>query len=209
MMDIDFSAWFTGKSLSTDWASKSFPVWASLLAARRNEALDVLEIGSWEGRSAIFFLRYLTRCCITCVDTFAGGPEYAFVPEWANALPFIEDRFDSNLAEFGERVEKIKAMSCRGLARLMTEGRCFDLVYIDGSHHSADVQSDAMLSWPMVRDRGIVIFDDYEWEFLPHKTDRPKLGVDTFLMVHAGRYRELHRGYQLIIEKTGPSERAS
>jgi predicted O-methyltransferase YrrM len=203
MRDTDFSEWFAGKSFSTDWTSRFFPIWAFLLAPRRHEALEVLEIGSWEGRSAIFFLQYLKKCRITCIDTFGGSPEHALRPNWASALPHIEKRFDSNLADFGVRVEKIKSTSSRGLARLLTEERRFDLVYIDGCHHSADVQADAVSSWPMILDRGVVIFDDYEWTFFAREIDRPKLGIDTFLSAHTNQYRELHRGYQLIIEKIG------
>jgi predicted O-methyltransferase YrrM len=202
-MDSDFSEWFSGKSFSTDWTSRFFALWASLLASRRDEALEVLEIGSWEGRSAIFFLQYLRNCRLTCIDTFAGSPEHALRPKWAVELPHVEQRFDGNLAEFSGRVEKIKSTSFRALARLLIEERRFDVVYIDGSHHSADVQADAVFSWPMIQDRGIVIFDDYEWTFFPDEIDRPKLGIDSFLLVHAGQYRELHREYQLIIEKTG------
>ena len=32
MTDVDFSQWFVGKSLSTDWTSRFFPIWAPLLA---------------------------------------------------------------------------------------------------------------------------------------------------------------------------------
>jgi hypothetical protein len=202
-MDTEFSAWFSGKSLSTDWTSRFFAVWASLLARRRDEALDVLEIGSWEGQSAIFFLRYLGSCRLTCIDTFLGSPELLLREKWRVALPFVEQRFDGNLAEFGGRLQKIKDTSSRALPRLLAEGRRFDVVFIDGSHHSADVHSDAMYCWPMVRDRGIVIFDDYEWTVLADPIDRPKLGVDAFLDEHAGQYRELYREYQLIIEKSG------
>jgi predicted O-methyltransferase YrrM len=206
MMDPDFAAWFAGKSLTTDWTSPFFSLWASLLAPRRDEALGVLEIGSWEGRSAIFFLQYLKRCRLTCIDTFAGSAEHALRPNWAEALPHIEERFDSNLAEFGARVEKIKSASSRGLAGLLTENRRFDLVYVDGSHHSADAQADAVSCWPMVRDRGIVIFDDYEWTLFPDEIDRPKLGIDAFLSVRNDQYCVLHRGYQLIIEKVAHSQ---
>ena len=128
-------------------------------------------------------------------------------PKWAEALPHIEARFDANLAEFGARVEKIKDVSFCALARLLTENRRFDLVYVDGSHHSADVQADAVFSWPMINVGGIVIFDDYEWTFYPGETSRPKLGIDTFLAVRPGQYRELHREYQLIIEKIESPQR--
>jgi len=202
-MDPDYSAWFAGKSLSTDWTSRFFPLWATLFQSRRDEALDILEIGSWEGRSAIFFLNYFSKCRLTCIDTFAGSPEHALRHKWSAQLAHVEQRFDSNLAAFGKRFEKIKSPSSQALARLITDERRFDLVYVDGSHHSADVQSDAVFSWPMVRDGGIVIFDDYEWTFFADEVARPKLGIDSFLSVHAGQYRELYRGEQIIIQKIG------
>jgi predicted O-methyltransferase YrrM len=204
-METDFSAWFSGKSLSTDWTSRFFHIWASLLATRRDQPLEVLEIGSWEGRSAIFFLQYFRNCRLTCIDTFQGSPEHLLRPKWQVELPHIEERFDRNLAEFSGRFEKIKDTSSRALARLRAQGRRFDVVYVDGSHHSADVRADAESCWPMIRHRGIVIFDDYEWTFFPDEADRPKPGVDAFLKAHAGQYRELHREYQLVIEKTGDS----
>jgi predicted O-methyltransferase YrrM len=202
-MDTEFSAWFSGKSFSTDWTSRFFPVWASLLAPRRDQALEILEIGSWEGRSAIFFLQYLRNCRLTCIDTFRGSAEHLLRHKWRVELPYVEQRFDRNLAEFNGRVQKIKDTSSQALVRLLAEKRRFDVVYIDGSHHSADVQADAMNCWPLMRDRGIVIFDDYEWTFFSDEIDRPKLGVDAFLLEHSGQYRELHREYQLIIEKSG------
>jgi predicted O-methyltransferase YrrM len=203
-MEEVYSAWFQGKSLTTDWTSGHLSIWADLFAARRNEPLAVLEIGSWEGRSAIFFLRYFHNSRITCIDTFAGSAEHLETPAWTIELPHIEARFDSNLAEFGDRVEKLKDTSRSALARLGADNRRFDLIFIDGSHHSADVQSDAVLSWPLLRERGIVIFDDYEWDLRAADIERPKLGVDTFLQSKRAEYRELHRGYQLIVEKTAP-----
>jgi len=200
-MTDDYSAWFRRKAFTTDWTSQFFPTWASLLEPRRDESLAVLEIGSWEGRSAIFFLRYLRNCRLTCIDAFAGSAEHLATPKWSIELPHIEARFDSNLAEFGGRVEKLKDTSSRALSNLQAQGRRFDLVYVDGSHRSVDVRSDATLSWPMVRERGIVIFDDYEWDLAPDPAERPALGVDAFLSDIAGAYRELHRGYQVIIER--------
>jgi len=202
MSDPDFACWFEGKTFSTDWTSRFFSTWAALLGPRRDQRLDVLEIGSWEGRSAVFFLHYLRNCRLTCVDTFAGSVEHAMREKWAVALPGIEARFDANVAEFGARVEKIKAASSDALAMLAAAGRRFDLVFVDGSHHSADAQADAAGSWPLLRPGGVVIFDDYEWTFFPDEVDRPKRGIDTFLAAHSGQFRELLRDYQLIIEKT-------
>lgn len=200
----ELADWFAGKALSSDWTSRFFADWARLLAPRRHEPLDLLEIGSWEGRSALFFLNYLPASRLTCVDSFAGSPEHHAREKWLTALPHIEARFDANLAPFAGRVEKIKARSTPALARLLLAGRRFDLVYLDGSHHSADVLADAVLSWPLLRPGGLAIFDDYAWNLYPPDDLRhPKQGVDAFLAVQAGRFRERLRGEQVIVEKTG------
>jgi predicted O-methyltransferase YrrM len=67
--------------------------------------------------------------------------------------------------------------------------RRYDLVYVDGSHHSADVYTDATLAWPLLNDEGILIFDDYEWTLMPEENSRPKLGIDAFLSAHVGQSR--------------------
>lgn len=200
-MQNDYSAWFIGKDFTTDWTSKRSARWASLFSARRDNICKVLEIGSWEGRSAIFFLNFFPNCKVTSIDTFAGSPEHIQILGWANFISDCERRFDANLAEYGQRMEKIKATSCVGLAQLAMDFRRFDLIYVDGSHHSADVYIDAAASWPMLVSGGIMIFDDYEWSMMQTEAERPKLGVDAFLAAQAGQYRELHRRYQIIIER--------
>src|SRR5947209_5215362 len=91
--------WFRGKQLSTDWASYHFTTWRRVLSPLRNEPIRVLEIGSWEGRSALFFLNFFRGSTITCIETFAGGEEHYARKDWAAELPNIEARFDHNLAQ--------------------------------------------------------------------------------------------------------------
>ena len=200
-MAENFASYFERKSFSFDWTSSNFDVWVGLLTERRAEPLRILEIGSWEGRSAVFFLNFLPASKIVCIDTFSGGREHWLRKRLLAALPFIERRFDANLAEFSGRVEKRKAKSIDALGDLALDQRRFDLVYVDGSHAAIDVYRDALLSWAMLNPRGIMILDDYEWpEPLPERA-KPRLGVDTFLATLAGGYKELHRGYQVIIAK--------
>jgi hypothetical protein len=135
------------------------------------------------------------------VDTFAGSVEHQAVPEWRSSVAGLESRFDRNTAAFGNRVEKVKATSAHALGRFAIERRRFDVAYIDGSHHSADVYADAVLTWPLLNDNAVVIFDDYDWPMMETPEERPKLGVDTFLGTVLGQYIELHRGYQLIVAK--------
>ena|SRR5215472_17578497 len=48
-------------------------------ARLRKAPLRIVEIGSWEGRSALFFLKYLPYSSIVCIDTFQGTPEESHV----------------------------------------------------------------------------------------------------------------------------------
>jgi predicted O-methyltransferase YrrM len=196
------AGWFAGKTFGHDWTSVHFPTWARLLARYRDAAAAVVEIGSWEGRSALFFLNYLPQCRLVCIDTFAGSEEHQAHPEvFADDLTRIERRFDANLAAFRDRLEKIKAPSATALTELGIAGRRFDIAYVDGSHRAADVYGDGVLAWSMLLSGGTLIFDDYEWAYMPAPDANPKLGVDSFLRAFAGQYRVVHRGFQIAIER--------
>jgi len=200
--EAEAAGWFADKTFGHDWASGNFPTWVRLLARYRDVPVRVIEIGSWEGRSALFFMNYLPRSKLVCIDTFEGSEEHRAHPEaFASDLPEIERRFDANLAPFAARLEKRKAASAVALTELGIEGRRFDIAYIDGSHRSADVYGDGVLTWSMLLPGGIMIFDDYEWEWMPEPLSNPKLGIDSFLRAFEGQYRMVHKGFQVAIEK--------
>ena len=200
---FDPESCFTGKNLTTDWTSRNYQSWIDILAPLRDMPVSVLEIGSWEGRSALFFLNFLPRCMIVCVDTFKGSSEHH---AWSfkrriSQLRLIERRFDENLAPFSARVEKCKEHSLVALGRFGLAQRRFDLVYIDGSHLAVDVYRDGILTWPLVAPGGIIIFDDYIFP-VGLESDRPNVGIDAFLATVKDRYVELARGHQIIIRKS-------
>ncbi len=199
----NFEAYFAGAELTTNWTSRNYRLWADLLAPRRHEPLRLLEIGSWEGRSALFFLNYLPHASIVCIDTFAGSLEHRSWPFWRRwrQLHRIERRFDCNLAPFASRTEKLKANSRLALARLGLAGRRFDFIYVDGSHVAIDVYRDGVLAWPLVAAGGMLVFDDYQRKLGPEQ-DRPAVGIDAFLETVKGDYEELFRGHQVAIRKT-------
>lgn len=200
--EADVAGWYDGKDFSCDWTTNRTPLWIELLEAYRGLPVRVLEIGSWEGRSALFFLNYLPKCHLTCVDTFGGNVEHHEDDYFAALVPGIETRFDSNVAAFQGRVEKLKGSSSAMLPQLGVARRRFDIAYVDGSHYAVDVYADAALTWSLMAPGGIVIFDDYAWELMNNDNERPKLGIDAFLETIAGQYRVVHRDYQLVIARS-------
>lgn len=201
---LRYRSWFADKDFSSDWTSGNFTMWRRVLSPLRDEPLRILEIGSWEGRSAVFFLNFFPRATITCVDTFGGSAEEHYVyAQLAAQLSQAEARFDRNLAPFGARVTKIKNHSVAALARLDAENRRFDLAYIDGGHRRDDVMADSLGVWRLLAPGGIVIWDDYEWGRGLAPDERPQPAIDDFLRDHRGAYRLLAKTYQLAIERLG------
>ncbi len=190
------------QDFSTDWTSVHFPVWRKVLAPLRESPVAALEVGSWEGRSALFFLDQLPKCHLTCVDAFEVRPDKADRPGFAEQIRLAEERFDRNIAPFSERVEKIRETSAIALAALLIAGRTFDLVYIDGSHQTDDVLIDTALAWPMLRNNGVLIWDDY-------RTESVRAAVDAFVSLRQDRLEVVQRGKQMIIQRRPPPVLAS
>lgn len=189
--------WYRGKSFTTDWTTHNFAVWAETLAELRERPVAVLEVGSWEGRSAIFFLEYLPLSSVTCIDTFAGGSEHS-----KRSVAGIEKRFDANLAAYAGRVRKIKGRSASALDALVAEGSMFDVIYIDGSHRRDDVLVDSLLAWHILNSGGILIWDDYLWNSEHPVSERPQQAIDVFLALHEHEWVRRQVGAQMIVQKT-------
>ena len=132
---------------------------------------------------------------LTCVDSFDVGDSDRYA-DYQEELPFVEQRFDSNLAEFNGRVRKLKGASVPTLWSLGTANELFDLIYIDGSHERDDVLLDSLLSWRVLAPGGVIMWDDYKGAAGLPDERRPQGAVDAFLRMHP--MRVLHRRYQMI-----------
>lgn len=182
-------------SFTADWMSPRVEDWRQDFAKfAGHPGIRMLEIGSYEGRSAVWFLENILThptSRLVCIDPFFD--------------PRVEMRFDHNVRLSGarERLEKRRGRSESVLPQL--ERASFDLIYVDGSHDAPFVLLDAMLSWELLKPGGILAFDDYEWEPELPPQSRPKLAIDLFLASHAGRYQLLRQAYQVVIEKKDSS----
>lgn len=197
------TAWFAGKDFTSDWTSHAIVTFPRILGGLSKRELQVLEVGSWEGRSAILLLELLPLCRLTCIDTFKGPLAYQSGDEaHAEAARNAERRFDHNLAAYGDRVEKIKDRSFPALDRLGVLGRKFDVIYIDGSHMRDDVLADSLLAWPLLKSGGLLIWDDYLWRSDEFSSDaRPQEAIDLFLTLHAGDLTVIEHGQQVAAKR--------
>jgi predicted O-methyltransferase YrrM len=186
---------------SNTWFDGSIELWVKLLAPVKalGWPVQMLEIGSWEGRSSVFLLGYFPQGKLTVVDTWEGGVEYQQRAELAT----LEQRFDHNVSAFGDRLVKRKGLSSVVLSELASREReCFDFIFIDGSHFADDVMIDAVMAWRLLRNGGILVFDDYLWRLERYGWKKnPAQAINLFLRLVHGDHVLLHVGYHLAVRK--------
>ncbi len=130
--------------------------------------VEILEIGSWAGVSALTWAwaaRELDlKCHITCIDPWKPYfntaldtlPIYSEMNEAADS---IYELFRHNTAGI-EHLTSVRAKSCDVLPAMIASS-C-DLIYIDGSHEYEDVRFDMEESLRLIRNGGIICGDDLE-----------------------------------------------
>jgi predicted O-methyltransferase YrrM len=183
---------------TTRWFDGNAVEWMRIFQSQGlvGKPIRVLEIGSWEGRSAVFLLHHLPLATVTAVDTWQGGRQNAGDPR----LVRIEELFDANVARYGARVRKVKSTSAE-FFRNGEHSLPFDLIYVDGSHDADDVIVDAVRGFELLAAGGIMIFDDYLWERGSDRRLTPAVAINRFLRMNRGRYRILSVTGQIILKK--------
>lgn len=183
------------------WFDMNIVPWAVTFpkAFNRTDPLRILEIGSWEGRSSLFFLTYFTQAQLTAVDTWAGSDEWHY--NATSDLRDLETRFDHNVSYGAGRVTKRKGSSLAVLPKLIDEQQQFDLIYVDGSHFADDAITDSLNAWRLLKQGGVMIFDDVMWPAYPRARANTAWAIHKFLKYHAGEYKILHAQYQIILKK--------
>ncbi|MGI0489419.1 glycosyltransferase [Pantanalinema rosaneae CENA516] len=194
-----------GYQFTQDWFSINLPVWEKYLTPLANTPeLRVLEIGSWEGRSTCWLVDHVLThptARLTCIDTFEGGVENKAAYD-DQFLKTIEQRFDFNIAHTAspEKVRKAVGQSQLVLRSLIPD--FYHLVYIDGSHIASDVLEDTLLTWGLVKVGGMIVFDDYGFNFPQGIAENPpRVAIDAFMKVFSSKIKLIHQGYQVILEK--------
>lgn len=190
-------------------------VWDSLIS--QINPTRILEIGSYEGASTCYLIEKLAvskEIELHCVDTWEGGVEHkqGGVAE-ANMFE-VEDRFHHNtqvaISKVKNNVQLIlhKGLSDLVLSQLISDGKqgYFDFIYVDGSHQAPDVLCDALLSFRLLKNNGVIAFDDYLWqEQLPHGADPircPKIAIDAFTNIYCRKIRVISAPLnQLYVQK--------
>lgn len=228
-----------------DWFQHALAVWPQLISmlpegetygAADHGQRTFLEIGSFEGRSAVWIIENMMRAgdWIDCVDTWEGGEEHSaedmegtearFIHNITHALGGVDVTYPPEFSSSRhvryadkaptegqrKRVYKYKMPSTEMLGQKLhfqmsmlkpEHVPLYGFIYIDGSHIARDVLTDACMAWPLLKPKGIMVFDDYLWGEPRDILHRPKPAIDAFVNLFAEDLNIVHVGYQLIVQK--------
>jgi beta-1,4-mannosyl-glycoprotein beta-1,4-N-acetylglucosaminyltransferase len=164
----------------------------------KNSPIKILEIGSHEGRSSVFFSRFLEHkeSTLTCIDPFLG--EDVTTP--VNSRTFQLYTHNISLTGKGSQIRLEKKYSGQALMELFLKKETFDYILIDGSHLTKDVIVDAVLSYKLLKSGGILFFDDYMGGDI-HSLTYPKIAIDSFVNCYKNCIEILHVGYHYVVKK--------
>lgn len=120
---------------------------------------NVVEIGSWKGKSTFYLACGLIQGSggkVCCVDHHTGSREQRA----RNSAPIntLND-FTENMRKYnvGHKIQTYVMDSIEASKEIEDN---IDLIFIDGSHEYKDVKADFKLWWPRLNQRGIMAFHD-------------------------------------------------
>lgn len=130
---------------------------------KQNVFINVLEIGTADGLTTKEILSLLkNKGKLYCCDPFIS---YDDKPNRDNNETF--NRFLNNVKNISNennfyfKKEKSEIFLNELVSRNLK--KCFDIIFIDGDHSTNAVINDFKLSNLLIKDTGIIIFDDYTW----------------------------------------------
>lgn len=139
------------------------------------------------------------------MDTWEGSDEHTLNQNKKHIISDfvgeVELKFNKNLEQFKDRYRKIKNTSFYFFYKYF-ERNAYDLIYVDGSHHTDDVIVDLVKSFEMLKVNGLLIIDDYFWKYYKKCIDNPAGAVNSFIRLKGHCLKVVCFDSQLILKKT-------
>jgi predicted O-methyltransferase YrrM len=190
-----------GYVFTHDYFAGHIPTWQCWFDTTiQQRPIRILEVGSWQGGSALWLLDQVIAergGSITCVDTWEGSSEHAFLgPLGLN----LEELFDANISRSGHGQHVQKHQGCSQDVLPQLAGQFFDFIYIDGAHEADLVLQDALNAHPLLAPGGFLVFSDLAYSCADAQQN-PTHGINTFLELAGDAYEEIERGTQLLLRR--------
>lgn len=175
---------------TNDWHARHDSVWRSVVLPLLPQApRRWIELGSYEGQSAIWTLSNAIRDCdeLVCCDI------------WPD--PVVHQRFKDNT-----RSHRVTIVSEDATAWMVEQAHLrqhASVVYVDANHHARPVLEQGVLAWRLLPVGGLLILDDCRWEHPDAVSGRlpPGLAINALVRCLACESTLLHLGACAILQK--------
>lgn len=177
---------------TSDWFSDKVVLLEKNLKHLKDTPVTGLEIGSYEGRSTIWFTEYILthpKSKIISIDPYILED---------STTPMKDKTYFNFLNNVSKCVapQKVKQFNCFSSEILPSLTKnSLDFAFIDGSHVSYDVLTDAVLTFPLMKKGGLMIFDDFAYG----RTETG-IAISHFMDCFKPKLKILESGYILIAE---------
>lgn len=111
----------------------------------------ILELGTWLGQSAVYWLSLNPDAVLICVDHWNGLTHDAWLPEnfpeemVGENFPTLYETFLANVWEYRDRVIPIRSDTLNGIQIVQAMGITPDVVYVDADHEYKSVRDELTL----------------------------------------------------------------
>lgn len=144
----DYHGWFAGRPIG-------------LIRAMPPNPKVIVELGSWLGKSTLWFLKTYPKATVICIDHWKGDPSNWSQPKAKARLPYLFDTFVANMWEYRDRIIILKEGTLTGMIRVANAGIDPDFVYIDAAHDLESVRKDTEMALSYFSRSAVVAGDDW------------------------------------------------
>jgi predicted O-methyltransferase YrrM len=175
-----------------DWFGNNINIWKKHLKNLKN--FKYLEIGTFEGRSALFVKEFKNCKNIICVDPYINlknNPHNFSMQDVYNSVRTIFAKIQS---------KKIKLLKKKSNLFFLKNKLKFDVIYIDGDHGYKQVKKDFNNSMKFLEKDGILIFDDFYW-FVKNKKKSPCDSILECFEIYKNELKIIFIDHQIIFKR--------
>ena len=181
-------------AISVTWNTNLENSFNRIFNHKTENETHVIEIGCFEGYGTLKLNELFCsnkNSTITCIDPL----EDLYVKnneEFSDINPMFigqYNKFITNTNYIKDKIILERGLSNDVLPKL--KKKYYDFIYIDGDHSENQVYLDGLNSIELIKNGGIILFDDYNWT---HKTQVTKNGIEKFITEFNDKIIVLFRG---------------
>lgn len=180
-----------------NWFEGSKPNFENVLSWYKDKECSFLQLGVYTGDASVWLCEnILTNEKSTLTDVDIWDNDFTEVGydnfDWES----VESIYDQKVNNYKNKIIKKK----QDTYSFFNENRnTYDFIYIDAEHTAEATLINAIKSYDLCKNGGIIGFDDYEWDKDVNPYLRPKKGIDAFLKYFEGNIEIMIKNYQLWV----------